>query len=214
MAASSSARSVPSASRLGFGPCLLLGMLLVHVGGPLVVLGVGNRENRAGQREQRDGVGQHHELVEHVLQLPDEVDLEHRTQEHEESTDAGEHENRLLAKEVFPVELREQVPRQNRREREEQQAYGDEDVAAVGGEELAERHLGHVAVVQADGRGQSGGVAHVLVAEHDAALRIDELSVLERERVIDGVAFGHDELDDGVVLAGILVGLASAPSPT
>ena len=111
----------------------------------------------AGQRDERDGVRQHHELVEHIGKLPDQIVREQRSQEDEGERYDEERHDAFLAEQVFDVQAGEQVPAQDRREREEQQADGDECVSEAGAEEFAECVLGHVGLIDAGGSGVGFG---------------------------------------------------------
>ena len=70
---------------------------------------VGVLGDDAAEREQGDGVGKDHQLVEHVCKLPDEVVGEQASHEDEDQGDDGEDGQSLLAKEVLDIEAGEEV---------------------------------------------------------------------------------------------------------
>ena len=93
----------------------------------LAELGGGN--NHCGKCEERDYVGDNHQVVEHIRQLPNEVVLEDCAEEYEYNCDAAVNREGLLTKEVKEVYLTEVVPGKNRGECEEEQADCNEDRA-------------------------------------------------------------------------------------
>ena len=79
-----------------------------------------------GQGEQGDDVGNDHEVVEHIRQLPHQIVAHHGAHQDEhqgdEGVDHGAGLGVLLAEKPDGVDLAEQVPAQNRGESEEEQA--------------------------------------------------------------------------------------------
>ena len=113
----------------------------------------------AREGEEGDDVGDDHELVEHIAQLPDEL-VGHRGAE--ENEDKGEHgvdAGALLAEEVGHVDLAEEVPAQDRGEGKEEQTDRDEHIARALAEDRAECALGEVGLIVdgADGRFAAAG---------------------------------------------------------
>ena len=117
-------------------------------------------DNKAGESEQRNGVGDDHEVIEHVAQLPDEVVGHHRAEEDEHEREDGVDHGALLAEEVGDVDLAEEVPAQDRGEGEEEQADGDEHVARTLAEDDAERGLGEVGLAE-----HAGDIADIAARE-------------------------------------------------
>ena len=132
----------------------------------------------AREGEEGDDVGDDHELVEHIAQLPDEL-VGHRGAE--ENEDKGEHgvdAVALLAEEVGHVDLAEEVPAQDRGEGKEEEAHRDEHIARALAEDRAERALGEVGLIVdgADGRFAAAGERTVSRVE-----RGDDDERVERE---------------------------------
>ena len=98
----------------------------------------------AGERNERDHVRQHHELVEHVRQLPDKIVGQAGAEEDEDDGDDGISKVRLLAEEIVNIDAAEEVPADDRRERKKQQADGHERIAERLAEHARERELRHV----------------------------------------------------------------------
>ena len=67
-------------------------IIALIVGAGLLAAGERALDDEAGQRDQRDGVRKHHELVEHVLELPHDIVLKHRADEREHGGNQREHE--------------------------------------------------------------------------------------------------------------------------
>ena len=109
---------------------------------------VGMLDDVARQGEQRNGIGDDHELVEHVAQLPDKVIGHRGAEEDEDEREQRVNIGALLAEEVDHVDLAKQVPAQDRGECEEEQAHRDERVARLRAEHRAERALGKVRLVE------------------------------------------------------------------
>ena len=129
-------------------------------------------DNKAGESKQRNGVGDDHEVIEHVAQLPDEVVGHHRAEEDEHEREDGVDHGALLAEEVGDVDLAEEVPAQDRGEGEEEQADSDEHVARTLAEDDAE-----------------GGLGEVGLAKHAS----DVTDIAARERAICRVKGGDDD---------------------
>ena len=81
-----------------------------------------SRDYHAGEGQQRDRVGDDHQLVEHIGQLPHEVVGGQGAQEDEYEGDELINADRLLAEEVDDVDLAEHVPAKDGGEGEEEQA--------------------------------------------------------------------------------------------
>ena len=67
-------------------------------------------DHKVRQGEEGDGVGDDHEVVEHIAQLPDEVVGHHRAKEDEDEREDGVDDDALLAEEVGDVDLAEEIP--------------------------------------------------------------------------------------------------------
>ena len=156
-------------------------------------------DNKAGESEQRNGVGDDHEVVEHVAQLPDEVVGHHRAEEDEHEREDGVDHGALLAEEVGNVDLAEEVPAQDRGEREEEQAHRDEHVARALAEDDAEGGLGEVGLAE-----RSAGRGSAAVVE-GAALGVEGGDDDERvERQDDeGVDEHADHGDDALIVRAV-----------
>ncbi len=126
---------------------------------PAVPVGLGAGGDRAGQSEQADDVGDDHDVVEHVGQLPDQVVAGDGAQEDEDQGDDLEDHDGALAvpgEQVLHVDLGVQVPGQDGGEGKKQQADGHKGIAEGLAEEGAEGGLGRVGLVEAH-RGGDGG---------------------------------------------------------
>ena len=156
-------------------------------------------DNKAGESEQRNGVGDDHEVVEHVAQLPDEVVGHHRAEEDEHEREDGVDHGALLAEEVGDVDLAEEVPAQDRGEGEEEQADGDEHVARTLAEDDAERGLGEVSLAE-----HAGDVTDIAARER-AVRRVkggDDDERVERQDD-EGVDEHADHGDDALVVRAV-----------
>ena len=79
-----------------------------------------------GKSDDRDEVRYDHDSVEEVRELPYEVELQRGTEDYEEHRYASEYRERLVAEEVLHVLLGEEVPADDRRVSEEEDADCDE----------------------------------------------------------------------------------------
>lgn len=104
--------------------------------------------NRTGHCNQRDNVRQNHELVEHVLHLPNQVVGKQRTQETKNTARTENTGSAFLPNRYTEVDLGEQVPAQDGAESEEQQADGHKCIAEARAEHRTERVLSHVRLIQ------------------------------------------------------------------
>ena len=105
---------------------------------------VGGLHHHGGEGEQGDGVGDDHEVVEHVSQLPHQVVAHDGAQEDKHQGDGGIDLGGMLAEQVDDVDLAKQVPAENGGEGKEEQADGHESGAQAGAEHGAEGRLGQV----------------------------------------------------------------------
>ena len=78
---------------------------------------LGALHHDTGEGKQGDGVGQNHEIVEEVGQLPNQIVADHGTYQHEDQRDDGVDDGAalgiLLAEQVVGIDLTKQVPAQN-----------------------------------------------------------------------------------------------------
>ena len=166
--------------------------------------------NKAGKRNEGDCIRENHELVEHVLELPNDVVLQNSAQEGEECSNQGEDENRDLivafAEQVLNVEFCKQVPRENRRERKEQQADANEDGTTALRHECAKCKLSHVGLGDTDGASKLGGIFHIISRENRIAISINEVTTsIDGVTLDNGVTLGSHKFCNRFVLASILV---------
>ena len=105
-------------------------------------------DNMARQGEQGDGVGNDHELVEHVAQLPDEVVGHRGAKEDEDQRETGVSAVAPFAEKVGHVDLAEEVPAEDRGKGEEEEAHRDEHAAGLVAKHRAERALGKIRLVE------------------------------------------------------------------
>lgn len=186
----------------------------------------------AGQRDECDHVRQHHELVEHIRQFPDQIIGQAGTEEDEDNSDDGVGKVCLLAEEIVDIDAAEEVPADDRREREKQQADGHERIAERITEHARERELRHVrlgdAVDRAVGQRAVAGVERgddderrhgqddERVDEHadhcDRALLVRALDVGQRMRVRRGAHTGlvREQAALGALADGRLERIADA----
>lgn len=116
---------------------------------------IGVLDHKVRQGEEGDDVGDDHEVVEHIAQLPDEVVGHHRAKEDEDEREDGVDDDALLAEEVGDVDLAEEIPAEDGGEGKEEQAHRDEHVARGLTEDDAKRGLGEVGLAERGGRGGS-----------------------------------------------------------
>ena len=91
--------------------------------------------DQCGEGDEGDDVGKDHELVEEVLEFPDEVVLDDGAEEDECDAEDGVDDRGAASEEVMEVDFAEVVPAEDRGIREEEQADGDEDASGgVSGE--------------------------------------------------------------------------------
>ena len=103
------------------------------------------------ERKQSNDVRDDHELIEHIRKLPDEVIGQAGAEEDEHQREHRIDLDRLFAEEIFHIDLAEEVPAEDRGEREEQQADRDEERADALAEAVRERELCHVRLAHAIG---------------------------------------------------------------
>ena len=117
-----------------------------------------------GQGEQGDDVGNDHEVVEHIRQLPHQIVAHHGAHQDEhqgdEGVDHGAGLGVLLAEKPDGVDLAEQVPAQNRGESEEEQADSHELGAEAGSHHGAEGGLGQIGLAE-----HGGHIPHIAVCQ-------------------------------------------------
>ena len=116
------------------------------------VLALGNGHDHAGEGEQGEKVGQDHEAVEHIGDVPHEVHLEAGAEHDEAEGDNGVELHELGAEQGLHVHFAEEVPADDGGEGEEEQADSDEQVAELA-EHGAEGALGEGGAGQAAGPG-------------------------------------------------------------
>ena len=90
---------------------------------------VGVPDDVAREGEESDNVGDDHELVEQVAQLPDKVVGHGGAEVDEDERKAGVDAAALFAEEVDHVDLAEEVPAEDRGEGKEEEAHRDEHIA-------------------------------------------------------------------------------------
>ena len=108
------------------------------------------------QSKQGQGVGNDHQVIEHVGQLPHQVVGHQSAQEDEHQTQHGVDNSGFFAEEIHHVDLAEQVPAQDGGESEEEQADRDEHSAGALPKDHAEGGLRQVGLAQG---GAGGGSA-------------------------------------------------------
>ena len=117
-----------------------------------------------GQGEQGDDVGNDHEVVEHIRQLPHQIVAHHGAHQDEhqgdEGVDHGAGLGVLLAEKPDGVDLAEQVPAQNRGESEKEQADSHELGAEAGSHHGAEGSLGQIGLAE-----HGGHIPHIAVCQ-------------------------------------------------
>lgn len=132
---------------------------------------VGGGDHHAGEGEEGQGVGDDHQVVEHVGQLPHQIVGHQGAQEDEHQPQNGVNLGGLFAEEIYYVDFAEQVPAQNGGEGEEEQANCHEHGA--GG--LAEYHT-------------EGGLRQICLAQSGAGRGGSALS----QRAACGIQGGDD----------------------
>ena len=117
-----------------------------------------------GQGEQGDDVGNDHEVVEHIRQLPHQIVAHHGAHQDEHQSDEGVDHGAglgvLLAEKPDGVDLAEQVPAQNRGESEEEQADSHEFGTEAGSHHRAESGLGQIGLAE-----HGGHIPHIAVCQ-------------------------------------------------
>ena len=115
------------------------GRLLLDLDGEGRIVFVEGLGHELAQAHQGDQVRDDHEAVEHVGQLPDQVDLQHGAKAEEAHDEDAEEGEDLGAEEELGVLLGEEVPADDGGEGKEEQADGHEGIAQgaeAGGEGL------------------------------------------------------------------------------
>ena len=95
-------------------------------------------EDHAGQGEESDGVGDDHQLVEQIGELPDKIVGGQSSEENEDQGDDLVDDHGSVAKQVDRVDAAEHIPAEHCRKGKEEQADSDEDVAEACAEYGAE----------------------------------------------------------------------------
>ena len=117
-------------------------------------------DHHFGQGEQGDDVGNDHEVVEHIRQLPHQIVAHHGAHQDEhqgdEGVDHGAGLGVLLAEKPDGVDLAEEIPAQDRGEGKEEQADSHELGAQAGTHHGAEGGLGQVGLAEGGGH-----IAHI-----------------------------------------------------
>ena len=139
-----------------------------------------------GKTDDGDEVGDGHEAVEGVGQLPDEVGGEDAAAEDAAADDQAEGQDAVFAKEVAHVHLAEHVPAHDGGEGEKEEGDGQEGDAA-GAEGAVEGLL-------RDGYGLEVG-ALISAGEHDNEGR----GATDQDRVDKDAGHGHEALNGGVL---------------
>lgn len=164
-----------------------------------------------GQGEQGDDVGNDHEVVEHIRQLPHQIVAHHGAHQDEhqgdEGVDHGAGLGVLLAEKPDGVDLAEQVPAQNRGESEEEQADGHELGAQAGTHHGAEGGLGQVGLAEGGSH-----IAHIAarqraVSSVEGADDDQRIEGQDHEGVDEHADHGHHALVVGVLHVGLSVGM-------
>jgi len=169
---------------------------------------LGGCDDQRGQSDKSNGVGQNHQLVEHVGQLPDQIVGQAGTEEYEHQSDERVHGNGLLAEEIFHVDLTEVVPAEYGGECEEEKAHCNKDGAYGLAEAHGESQLNHIGLGDAFccTGGCGGGeraVAGVESGDNDESGHGEDNEGIEEE-----TDHGHDTLIVGLldVCKGVGVG--------
>ena len=124
-------------------------------------------DHQAGQAEEADGVGNDHQVIEHIRQLPHQVVGGQGTQEDEYQGNQRINHDGFPSEEVSHVDLAEEVPPQNGGEGEEEQADGHKHGPQILPKHHAEGRLGQVGL--ADDLGDGAGIP----ARQGAALGVE-----------------------------------------
>ena len=160
---------------------------------------VGVPDDVAREGEEGDDVGDDHELVEQVAQLPDKVVGHGGAEVDEDERKAGVDAAALFAEEVDHVDLAEEVPAEDRGEGKEEEAHRDEHIARGLAEDRAEGALGEIRFVEngAGRRRAAAGERAVACVE-----RGDDDERVERED--DEHIDEHADDGDNALFVGVL----------
>ena len=170
---------------------------------------LGGFQNHFGQGKQGNGVGNDHQIVEHIRQFPNQIIGHQGAQEDEYQGNHHVNLDTLLSEQVIGVDLTKQVPAQNGRECEEEQTHGNEH--GTGGLSIngTESSLCQVGFVQ-----HGGDITHIAVGKR--AVRgvksgDDDQSVQGQNHkgVDEHTDHGHDTLLMGIGNIGLGVGVRS-----
>ena len=101
----------------------------------LFFIALGRVRHNLRQRNDGDNVGNDHEIVEHIGQLPNQIVGEAGAQEDKRDGNDGIDDHGFLSKEIGEVDLSEQIPAEDGRERKEEQTNGHQDAAQALSEE-------------------------------------------------------------------------------
>ena len=167
---------------------------------------MGGLDHHAGQGKQGDGVGDDHQVVEHIGQLPHQIVGHQSAQEDEHQGDDGVDHHGLLAEQVDGVDLAEQVPAQYGGEGEEEQADGHEHGAQALAKDGAECGLSQVGLSDALGNGAGGqnAVGGVQGGDDDQSVQSQH-----HESVHEHADHGYHALVVGISDVGLGVGVGS-----
>ncbi len=196
---------VPAMNRVLFGGLCGLSLL---VGGN-ALLGAGY--NDAAQCEESQCVGNDHQIVEGVGQLPNQIVGDHGAQEDEYQCDNGVYNGAdlgiLLAEEILNIDLTEKIPAQHGRESEEEEADGDEDSTEAFAEDNAKGGLGEVGLIDDIGNGTGVAICKRTVGGIEGG-DDDKCVESENNKAVDENAHhGNNALLVGVLYVGLCVGM-------
>ena len=161
-------------------------------------------QDHTGEGEQSDGVGQDHQVVEHVGELPNQVVGHHSAQIQEHQSDDGITLGGLFAKEIDDVDLAEQIPAEHGGKGKEEQTHGHKGRAHAVAQHAAEGQLGQVGLVHA--LGDNAVSQHTAVGVQGAD---DDQGIQgqDDEGIDEHAHHGHHALIVGVLHIGLGVGV-------
>ena len=170
---------------------------------------VGGLDHHAGKGEEGDGIGDDHEVVEHIGESPDQVVGHQGAQENEHESDDRIYRHGLFPEEIDDIDLAEEVPAQHSGEGKEEEADGHKRGAQVSAKDRAKGGLGQIGAVEALGDGAGVAVGQRAVAGVEGADDHQGVEGQDNKGVDEDADHGHHGLVVRVLDIGLGVGVRS-----
>lgn len=129
-------------------------------------------DHQAGEGQERQRVGDHHEAVEEVSQGPYQIHFQRGAHDDEENDQQRIDPGCFLSEQIFYIDLRKKVPSQDGGKCEEQQAYGDENIPEAA-KDRGKSVLGQGRTVLSAGENSGGQDGEDRQVKHDKGVDKD-----------------------------------------